>query len=89
MTILVVVLVFPLGLSVHDLMVDVLAIYDQVVLDVEDEVPGIRECLGHLAELVKVRADGGLALLKLIGDIVDNVTEVLESMEHHIECANL
>ena len=81
-TILVEVLVLPLGLSVHDLVVDVLAVHDQVVLDVEDEVPGIGECLGHLTEFVKVRADSGLTFLKLVSDIVDDVTEVFDRVQH-------
>ena len=49
MTELVEVLVFPLGGGVHDFMMDVLTIYDQIVLDVEDEVPRIGEGFGHLA----------------------------------------
>ena len=88
-TILVEVLILPLGLSVHNFMVDVLAVHDQVVLDVIDEVPRIGEGLGHLAELVQVCADGSLALLELIGDVVNDVTEVFDSMQHTVECAIL
>ena len=80
--ILIEVLVLPLGLSIHDLVVDVLAIDDEVVLDVEDEVPWVCEGLGHLTEFVKVSADGRLALFKFIGDVVDDVTEVLNSVKH-------
>ena len=88
-TILVEVLILPLGLSVHNFMVDVLAVHDQVVLDVVDEVPRIGEGLGHLAELVQVCADGSLALLELIGDVVNDVTEVFDSVQHPVECAIL
>ena len=80
--ILIEVLVLPLGLSVHDLVVDVLTIDDQVMLDVEDEVPWVSEGLRHLTEFVKICADGRLALFELVGDIVDDVTEVLDSVKH-------
>ena len=88
-TILVEVLVLPLGLSVHNFMVDVLAVHDQVVLDVVDEVPGVGEGLGHLAELVQICANGSLALLELIGDVVDDVTKVFDSVQHRVERAVL
>ena len=74
------VLVLPLGLSIHDLVVNILAVDNKIVLNVEDEVPRISEGLGHLSELVKIGADGGLALLELVGDIMDDVTEVLDSV---------
>ena len=85
MTVLVEVLVLPLGLGIHNLVVDVLSINNKIVLNMEDEVPRVGEGLGHLAELVKVGADGGLALLKLVSDIMDNVTEILNSMKHRVE----
>jgi len=84
-TVLVEVLVLPLGLSVHDFVVNILSVHDKVVLNVEDEVPGVCEGLGHLAELVKISSDGSLALFELVGDVVNDVTEVLNSMEHSIE----
>ena len=87
--ILVEVLILPLGLSVHNLMMDVLAVHDKVVLDVVDEVPRIGESLGHFAELVQICANGSLALLELIGDVVDNVTKVLDSVKHRVEVAVL
>lgn len=58
---LVEVLVLPLGLSISDLVVDILAVHDQIVLDVEDEVPGVSEGFGQLTKLVEIGADGGLA----------------------------
>ena len=79
---LVEVLVIPLSLSVHDLVMDVLAIDNKIMLNMEDEVPRVSECLGHLTELVKVCADGSLALLKLVGDVMDNMAKVLESVQH-------
>ena len=78
-------LVLPLGFSIHDFVVDILAVHDEVVLDVEDEVPRVSEGLGHLAELVKVSSDGGLALLELVGDVVNDVTEVLDGVEDRVE----
>jgi len=84
-TVLVEVLVLPLSLSVHDFVVNILSVHDKVVLNVEDEVPGVCEGLGHLAELVKISSDGSLALFELVGDVVNDVTEVLNSMEHSIE----
>ena len=84
-TILIEMLVIPLSQSVHDLVMDILAIDDQVVLDMEDEVPWVREGLRHLTEFVKVSADGCLALFKLVGDVVDDVTEVLDRMQHRVE----
>ena len=82
---LVEVLVLPLGLGVHDLVVHILAVHDKVVLNVEDEVPRVGESLGHLAELVEVGAGGGLALLELVGDVVDDVTEVLNGVKDGVE----
>ena len=68
------VLVLPLSLSIHNLVVDILTIDNKVVLNVENEVPRISESLGHLAKLVEISANGGLALLELVGDIMDNMT---------------
>lgn len=82
---LVEVLVLPLSLSIHDLVVDILAVHDKIVLDVEDEVPRVSEGLGHLTELVKVGADGSLALFELVGDVVNDVTEVLNGVEDGVE----
>ena len=84
-TILIEVLVLPLGLSVHDLVMDILTVNDQVMLNMEDEVPWVSEGLGHLAELVKIGADGGLALFELVGDIVNDVTKILNSVKHRVE----
>ena len=84
-TIFVEVLVLPLGLSVHDFVMDILAVHDEVVIDVEDEVPRVSEGLGHLSELVKVGTDGGLALFELVGDIMDNMSEILNGVKHRVE----
>ena len=88
-TILVEVLVLPLGLSVHNLVMDILTIDNKVVFDMEDEVPGVGESLGHLAELVKISADSGLALFELVGDIMNDVTKILDSVEDCVEGAVL
>ena len=82
---LVEVLVLPLSLGVHDLVVDILAVHNEVVLNMENEVPWVGESLGHLAELVKICADGGLALLELVGDVVDNMTKILNGVKDRVE----
>ena len=79
------VLVLPLSLSIHDLVVDILAVNDQVVLNVEDEVPRVGESLGHLAELVKISSDSGFAFLELVSNIVNDVTQVLNRVQHRVE----
>merc|ERR1719148_672612 len=84
-TVLVEVLVLPLGLSVHDFVMNILSVHDKVVLNVEEEVPGVCESFGHLAELVKISSDGSLALFELVRDVVNDVTEVLNSVKHSIE----
>jgi len=83
------VLVLPLSLSISDLVVDILAVHDKIVLDVEDEVPGISEGFGQLAKLVKIGADGSLALLELVGDVTDDVTHVLNSVKDRVELSML
>ena len=83
------VLVLPLSLSIHDFVVDILAVNDEIVLDMEDEVPRVGESLGHLTELVKIGADGGLALFELVGDVVDDFTHILDGVEDRVEGANL
>jgi len=87
--VLIEVLVLPLGLSVHDLVVDVLSVDNEVVLNMEDEVPWVSESLGHLTELVEVGADGGLALFELVGNVMDDVAKILDSVEHAVEGAML
>ena len=82
---LVEVLVVPLSLSVSDLMMDILTVDNQVVLNVEDEVPGVSECFGHLAELVEISTDGSLALFELVGNIMDDVAEILDAVKHRVE----
>ena len=82
---LVEVLVVPLGLSISELVVDILAVDDKIVLDVEDEVPRVGESLGHLAEFVEISANGGFALFELVSDIVNDVTEILNSMKNRVE----
>ena len=79
------VLILPLSLSIHDLMVHILAIDDQIMLNMVNEVPRVREGLGHLTELVEVCANCSLALFELIGDIVNDVTQALNALEDLIE----
>ena len=82
---LVEVLVVPLSLSVSDLVVNILTIDNQVVLNVEDEVPRVSEGFGHLAELVEISTDGSLALFELVSNIMDDVAEILDAMKHGVE----
>ena len=82
---LVEVLVVPLGLSISELVVDILAVDNKIVLDVEDEVPRVGESLGHLAEFVEIGANSGFALFELVSDIVNDVTEILNSMKNRVE----
>ena len=82
---LVEVLVVPLGLSISELVVDILAVDNKIVLDVEDEVPRVGESLGHLAEFVEISANSGFALFELVSDIVNDVTEILNSMKNRVE----
>ena len=86
---LVVVLVVPLGHSVHHFVVHILSVDNQVVLNVENEVPGVLEGLGHGAEFVQVSADGGLALFELLGHVVDNVSEVFNGVQDRVEGGDL
>lgn len=82
---LIVVLVVPLGHGVHELVVDILSIDDEVVLNMEDEVPWVGESLGHGAELVEVSSNSSLALLEVISNIVDDGSEVLNGVENSVE----
>ena len=81
----VVMLVLPLSHGVHKLVVDVLAIDDQIVVNMEDEVPGIGEGLAHFLQLVEVGSNGGFALLKLSSDIPNDGSEVFNGVKNTIE----
>ena len=72
MTELIVMLVLPLCHCIHEFMVHILSIYNQVMIDVEDEIPRIGEGLAHCSELVKISADCSFALLKLSSDIAND-----------------
>ena len=82
---LVEVLVVPLSLGIGELVVHILAVDNEVVLNVEDEVPGVGESLGHLAEFIEISANSGLALLELVGDVVNDMAEVLNGMKNRVE----
>ena len=68
------VLVLPLSFSIHDLVVYILTIDNQIMLDMENEVPRVGESLGHLTELIEVSANSSFALFKLIGNVVNDFT---------------
>ena len=75
------VLVLPLSLSIHDLVVYILTIDNQIMLDMENEVPRVCESLGHLTELIEVSADSSFALFKLIGNVVNDFTQILNALK--------
>merc|ERR1719464_2192555 len=81
----VVVLVFPLGKGIHELVVDILAINDQVMVNMEDEVPWIGEGVAHFFKLIKISSNSSFTLLKLSSNILDDVAEVFDGVEDAIE----
>ena len=83
------VLVLPLGLSIHDLVMDVLSVHNKIVLDVENEVPRVSECLRHLTELVKISADSSLALLELVSNVMEDMSEILNTVKNGVESSVL
>lgn len=74
MTELIVVLILPLCHSVHEFVVHILSIYNQVMVDMEYEVPRICEGFAHCFKFVKISADGSFALLKLSSNITNDRT---------------
>ena len=52
-------LVLPLGHRIHEFVVHILTVDNQVVVNMEDEVPGVGEGLGHCLQLVEVGSNGG------------------------------
>ena len=75
------VLVLPLSLSIHDFVVDILAVNDEIVLDMENEVPRVGESLGHLTELIEVSTNSSFALFKLIGNVVNDFTQIFNALK--------
>ena len=75
------VLVLPLSLSIHDLVVNILTIDNQIMLDMENEVPRVGESLGHLTELIEVSANSSFALFKLIGNVVNDFTQIFNALK--------
>ena len=66
-------------------MINILAIDDQVVVHMEDEVPWICECLAHIPKFVKIGSYCGLALLKLTSDVSNDCAKVLNSVEDTVK----
>ena len=81
----VVVLILPLCHGIHELMVNVLTIDDQVVVHMEDEVPWVGKGLAHVLKLVKVGSNSGLTLLKLSSNVSNDGTEIFDGVENTIE----
>ena len=51
----------------------------------ENEVPGVGEVLCHLSKLVQVGTNGSLAFLKLVSNVVEDMTEVLNTVKNGVE----
>jgi len=81
----VVVLLVPLVLPVHDFVVDVLAVDDQVVIDVVDEVPRVSELLRHSLQLFQVCARRRFTRSQLVSNVSHNVTKLLNSVQNAVE----
>ena len=68
------VLILPLSFSVHDLVVNILAIDDQIMLDMENEVPRVSEGFRHFTELVEVSTNCSFAFFELISNVMNDAT---------------
>ena len=75
------VLILPLSFSVHDLVVNILAIDDQIMLDMENEVPRVSEGLGHFTELVEVSTNCSFAFFELISNVMNDATQVFNTLK--------
>ena len=75
------VLILPLSLSIHDLVVNILAIDDQIMLDMENEVPRVSEGFGHFTELVEVSTNCSFAFFELIGGVMNDATQVFNTLK--------
>ena len=82
---LIVVLVVPLCEGIHELMIDILAVDNEIVVHMEDEVPWVGEGFAHISKLIEVSSSSSFALLKFTGDVKDDVSEVFDGMEDTIE----
>ena len=68
----IVMLVFPLGHSIHKFVVYILSIYNKIMINMEDEIPWVSEGLGHRFEFIEISSNRSFALLKLARNIIDN-----------------
>ena len=68
----IVMLVFPLGHSIHKFVVYILSIYNKIVINMEDEIPWVCEGLGHRFEFIEISSDCSFALFKLASNIIDD-----------------
>ena len=81
----IIMLIFPLSHSIHKFVVHILSIDDQVVINMEDKVPWVSECLGHVLKFIEVSSNSCFALLKLSSNIINDGSHVLNSMENTVE----
>ena len=81
----IVMLVLPLGHSIHEFMVYILSIYNQVVINMEDEIPWVSKGLGHRFKFIEISSNCSLALFKLASNIVDDGAHVFNCMENAIK----
>ena len=68
----IVMLVFPLGHSIHKFVVYILSIYNKIMINMEDEIPWVSEGLGHRFEFIEISSNCSFALLKLASNIIDD-----------------
>ena len=68
----IVMLVFPLGHSIHKFVVYILSIYNKIMINMEDEIPWVSEGLGHRFEFIEISSDCSFALFKLASNIIDD-----------------
>ena len=68
----IVMLVFPLGHSIHKFVVYILSVYNKIVINMEDEIPWVSEGLGHRFEFIEISSNCSFALLKLASNIIDD-----------------
>ena len=88
-SVLIVVLVVPLSHGVHELVMYVLSIDYEIVFNMEDEVPWVSECSSHSTKFIKVSSNSGLTLLKVVSNIVNNGSKVLNRVKNCVECSVL
>ena len=81
----IVMLILPLSHSIHEFVVHILSINDEIVINMEDKVPWVSECLGHVLKFIEVSSNSCFALLEFSSNIVNDGSHVFNCMENAIE----